>query len=108
MLRTNKLRLLSRFLILAVLLGGVVLVGTDEKRTASAATAECCYTCEAKFRKCQLTNSTAYCSSTLNYCFNHCIQCEYEGGSSCNGPEDCIDGNCVFPQGGGTGYCQPY
>lgn len=107
MLRTNKLRLLSRFLILAVLLGGVMLVGTDEKRTASASTAECCSTCEAKFRKCQLTNSQAYCSSTLNYCFNHCIQCDDGDGGLCNSPSECVSGICNLPPGGGTGYCEP-
>lgn len=102
MSQKKRFKLLGRFLMLAVLLAGVISVWTDDKRIVEAASAECCYTCEAKYNRCQASSNPSGCMATVNYCFNHCLPCEYEGGSLCNGPQDCISGSCV------NGYCDPY
>ncbi len=73
----NNLKLVRKFIVLAILLGGLALAGLHENQPVKAW--QCCSHCEVISGLCQShceadpnSQECHACTITVNYCSNHC------------------------------------
>ncbi|HEX8565479.1 MAG TPA: hypothetical protein VF648_07385 [Pyrinomonadaceae bacterium] len=92
------LKVLRKLLILGVLITSLLFIATSNKIEEPAAAAQCCSTCERQASICYARPDPSTCLPGVNYCFNHCIDCENDLPPGCDSSSG----------GSGNSFCQSW